>query len=500
VDAIGYIRVSKVGGREGDSFISPDEQRKAIDRKASREGLNIVQYLEELDASGGDNTRPKWNEALRQIERGKVKALVVWNLSRFSRSTIDGLRAIERVEAAGGSLFSEAGDVGDTTPSGKLTRTIFLGLAQMERERAREGFRAAQRAAIERGVFTASRVPTGYSRNPKTRKLEPNEMAPVIRTMFERRAKGASWVELVNYLTQHGGSNKTTSQTVSNMLRNSSYLGWARNGDFVNKKAHPPIVSSRLFEAVATKQVPRKHTGRAAAESLLGGLVVCDNCGYRMFVTSSGRNTLSYACKHIQCKRRASVRVVDLDAEVVSRIFAYMAMIVSAGEGLPEARPWLERNLSDPLRPEAPASGDLAETQAALADAKFLLAKFNEGKREYLKALTPTEFASELSTLRADVEEAQLAYDYARAEHEVPNDHSFSDFRGTWDEWTHESRKEWLGQFIDRVVLTSAQRKRVPVGQRMSLYPAGRGDPAVLDAHGSLQFVGEREFDPPALD
>jgi DNA invertase Pin-like site-specific DNA recombinase len=56
-------------------------------------------------------TRPKWNEALARIESGEIGALALWNLSGFSRSTIDGLNAIERIEAAGGALYSAAGDV-----------------------------------------------------------------------------------------------------------------------------------------------------------------------------------------------------------------------------------------------------------------------------------------------------------------------------------------------------------------------------------------------------
>ena len=131
----------------------------------------------------------------------------------------------------------------------------------MERERARDNFATAQRAAIERGVYTASKVPTGYTRNPDTRKLEPNEMAPVIRQMFEMRAKGASWVELVKHLMAHGGSDKTTAQTVSNMLRNPAYIGVARHGEFRNKKAHEPIVSRRLFDAVQGKQVSGNTPG-----------------------------------------------------------------------------------------------------------------------------------------------------------------------------------------------------------------------------------------------
>ena len=40
--AIGYIRVSRVGGREGDSFLSPALQRQSIERVCQREGLELV--------------------------------------------------------------------------------------------------------------------------------------------------------------------------------------------------------------------------------------------------------------------------------------------------------------------------------------------------------------------------------------------------------------------------------------------------------------------------
>src|SRR5262245_26604014 len=62
--AIGYVRVSRVGGRSGDSFISPELQTQSIERVCQREGLTLVDVVEELDASGGDATRPLWNECL----------------------------------------------------------------------------------------------------------------------------------------------------------------------------------------------------------------------------------------------------------------------------------------------------------------------------------------------------------------------------------------------------------------------------------------------------
>jgi DNA invertase Pin-like site-specific DNA recombinase len=147
---IGYVRVSKTGGRAGDSFLSPELQREQIERLAGREGLEVAEWIEELDASGGDSKRPGWNRALEAVERGAVQGIACWNWSRLSRSTRDFLNAWDRVEAAGGRLFS-ATEQTDDTAAGKVTRTILLAIAENERDRARAGFAASTASAVERG-------------------------------------------------------------------------------------------------------------------------------------------------------------------------------------------------------------------------------------------------------------------------------------------------------------------------------------------------------------
>lgn len=76
VKVIGYVRVSRVGGREGDSFISPALQREQIEAVARREGLTVARVIEELDASGGDAKRPGWNEAIEAVESGEARGVV----------------------------------------------------------------------------------------------------------------------------------------------------------------------------------------------------------------------------------------------------------------------------------------------------------------------------------------------------------------------------------------------------------------------------------------
>src|SRR5262245_29747770 len=92
--AIGYIRVSRVNGRSGDSFISPDVQRKQIRRLARAKGATVVAWFEDLDQSGGKYERPGFQAALELIEAGDADLFLVAKLSRFARSAGDTHKAL----------------------------------------------------------------------------------------------------------------------------------------------------------------------------------------------------------------------------------------------------------------------------------------------------------------------------------------------------------------------------------------------------------------------
>src|SRR5215216_6000528 len=51
--AIGVVRVSRVGQRDGERFVSPSEQAERIRSACERDGLELIKTVEELDVSGG---------------------------------------------------------------------------------------------------------------------------------------------------------------------------------------------------------------------------------------------------------------------------------------------------------------------------------------------------------------------------------------------------------------------------------------------------------------
>src|SRR2546430_2861394 len=110
------------------------------------------------------------------VESGQVKGIAVWNISRASRSTRDFLNAWERIEQAGGRVYSAQEDL-----SNKMLRTILLAIAENERERATAGVRAATINALDRGIWCASKIPYGYRRDEERKLVVVPEDAAVVR-------------------------------------------------------------------------------------------------------------------------------------------------------------------------------------------------------------------------------------------------------------------------------------------------------------------------------
>jgi DNA invertase Pin-like site-specific DNA recombinase len=453
--AIGYIRVSRVGDRLGDSFISPDLQRASIERVCDREALDLIDVLEELDASGGNPNRKKWNQAIERIEAGEAQALVVWNLSRFSRSLQDALNANERIEAAGGRLFSEEGDIG------KFGRHVLWAVAEMERDRTREGFLAAQtRAVMDKAIHIAAKCPVGYKRNAQ-RVLEADpETAPLVREAFQRRIAGASWTDLAKWSAEVHPLMPTTRKGMRDLLSNRAYLGEARgvNG-LVNPAAHQPIVSQADLTKASKRQKALRTGNLKNAEALLRGFLTCGNCGQHLYLCYTGKaKKLAYNCRNPHCEIHAYIQAEPLEqwfeADLLERFDASKAKLHLSNE-----------------------TGDLTAAAKALEDAESDLAAWVDNI-EGMKAIGADRWnakAAELQTIRnmaaQEVESIKSAQDAPT----VP-----ADLREWWGEQTLESRREFLDKFISHVEVEPAHGKRnIPVETRVHIFGSGVAVPGL---------------------
>ena len=186
----GYVRVSRVGGREGPTFISPTVQRERIESWAKASGHEIVAWHEDLDQPGSRLARPGLTRAMERVEGGESQGIVVARLDRFGRSVVHLAGLIERLRAAGGALFAVNEGIDTRGATGKLVADILGAIAEWELVRIRDNWASARSAAASRGVYLAE-APVGY-RKTDAGSLEPNEWAGAVEEVFRRRAGGES--------------------------------------------------------------------------------------------------------------------------------------------------------------------------------------------------------------------------------------------------------------------------------------------------------------------
>jgi site-specific DNA recombinase len=321
-----YVRVSKVGGRAGESFISPDVQADEIKRWAEANGAHVTWHEPELDVSGGTMDRPIFGAIMERIRTGQTQGIIVAKLDRFARSLVGALDTLHELDEHGAVLVCTRDNIDLSTSTGRAFMRILLVFAELEKERIAENFGDATKRAIERGVFIANGAPFGYDRQDG--KLKLGELAPIVREVFLRRGAGEGPTALAALLNERAplpNDNQWTTQRVWRLLQTRAYQGHVYYGDRVNTSAHEPIVSEVEWERAQLTKAP--SAARTSAPALLSGLVRCSACRYALAPSRAGSDRL-YRCRkqHASgaCPAPAQIRQSRLDAFVEERFLEAM--------------------------------------------------------------------------------------------------------------------------------------------------------------------------------
>lgn len=286
---VGYLRVSHVGTRKG-NLRSPDEQEGEISTWANAHGHEVDFLPPELDKKGGDPERKIFRRGVESVKSGHYSGLVVAYLSRAGRDLRLMLDLWDEVEGAGGVFYSARENIDASTPNGKLQRNIRASIDQHELEERRDGFERATKSAVERGIWQRRQTPRGYDKDLETRRLRPTKAAAEVQKAAEDYLAGTTILELGRRLGMTPGG-------VRAMLRNRVYLGELKVRSYVNREAHPAILSEGTFEAVQRKLGAASRPPRSdeAPVMLLAGLVRCAACGHVMTRARSHAD-LVYRC------------------------------------------------------------------------------------------------------------------------------------------------------------------------------------------------------------
>jgi len=320
--AAGYIRVSQVGGRSGDSFLSPDLQRDRITAWAAYRGYTITEWYVDLDVSGRSGVRrPEFERMMQDAAAGHFEMVAVYRLTRFGRSVKDTAARYSELQALGVGLASVTEDLDTSTAGGKLLQNMLFALAEFESERIGEEWASVHANRRGRGLAHVSRGIYGYVVDGASITGIDPERAAVIEGIYRGRLAGESWRQISDRLEQMGissprGEPRWGQTTLANILRNPLYAGLVSQGDELIEAQHPAIIPRPVWEQVQALH-PRHARLARFGTGLASGLVVCAGCDYHMArATSGGRRV--YRCtayRHSRaCDAAAQITADPLDA------------------------------------------------------------------------------------------------------------------------------------------------------------------------------------------
>ena len=320
-----YIRLSVEDNRTGSISI---ETQKLIINHFLESKPEIFVYDTYIDngATGTNFQRPGFQQMLSDIEAGLINCIIVKDLSRLGRNSIDTGYYIEQYFPAHKVRFIAVTDQYDTDDPNDVHAGIILPLKNMINEAYAidigRKIKAQQRQAMKDGEFVGGRTPYGYLKAPDNchQLVVDPEAASVVRQIFQWASEGVGYNPIALRLNEAGvmtpgyykkaqglithenllGSGKWQTRTVAKILRCETYTGDMVQGHSKTvdhkqvragadnlisvRNTHEAIVSRELFDSVqsmlnATVEEYKAKEIKAYTPNPLKGKIFCAHCG-----------------------------------------------------------------------------------------------------------------------------------------------------------------------------------------------------------------------------
>jgi len=154
---------------------SCERQERDLLTLAMRAGYEVVGIYKET-GSGARLDRAERKNVMALAQARQIDAVLVTELSRWGRSTMDLLHTLRELEARRVSLIAMSGMAFDLgTATGRMLATVLAGIAEFERDLLRERVRSGLAAARARGKVLGRRP----GQRPKSDRLAPKVLALV---------------------------------------------------------------------------------------------------------------------------------------------------------------------------------------------------------------------------------------------------------------------------------------------------------------------------------
>ena len=442
-----YIRLSVEDNKK--RGCSVENQKMVLDDfLADKPDFVVYDTYIDNGLTGTNFHRPGFQKMLSDIEAGHINCVIVKDLSRLGRNSIDTGYYIEQYFYAHNIRFIAVTDQFDTAEPGNLHGGIMLPLKNMINEAYAldigRKIKAQTRQAMKDGEYIGARAPYGYRKDPDNchKLLVDEETAPVVKQIFEWAYEHVALNRIACNLNEMGiaspslykkstgiinnpklvGSGQWQTRTVASILKSEVYTGdlvqgrtkiidhrQVRAGDdnlIIARRTHEAIISREIFDAVQEyrKQVSEESKAvpkRPFTPNIFKGKVFCADCGRSLHRHRDGRKKYMdtywlYCLTNSRVAKNTCKGVMIQESELIATVTAILEkeLSVALGMSLPlfqlEVR---QKQKKDGLKSEISAKRQDIEKQRRLI--RGLYENFVQG------ILTSEEY----SKLKADYEE-----------------------------------------------------------------------------------------------
>ncbi len=366
-----YARLSQEDALDGESN-SIANQKKILLKYATDNGFPNPTFFIDDGVSGVTFDRPGWNEMIRLAEAGKVKAVIVKDMSRMGRDYLKVGYYTEsffaerdiRYIAINDGVDSDKGD-NEFTPFRNLFNDFYA------RDTSKK-IRAVMRAKGNSGEHLCTNPPYGYRKdaNDKKKWIVDEEAAEVVKRIFALCIAGKGPMQIAKLLTadriltvkayyaKRDGKRMPDSlyrwdyKSIAGILERPEYTGCTVNFKTYSKShklkkrlqnapenyrifpnTQPAIIEEQVFERVQELRANKRRPTKTGKQGLFSGLLYCADCGEKLYFCTT--NSFSPNQDHYVCSNYKSntgtcsahfIREETLKLFVLQRIFAVTAM------------------------------------------------------------------------------------------------------------------------------------------------------------------------------
>lgn len=294
-----YIRVSTEEQVEGYSL---NAQVNTLRQYADLQGWDITKVYADEGISGKSiSGRPQLQQLINDIQLGDLDGVLVWKISRLSRSLYDTLHLLRKFDEYGVKFMSYSENFDTSTPIGRLVLQLMAGIAEMERNTLSDNVKLGMKQKALEGGYNGG-ILFGYDSIDGSLFINEKE-AEIVKIIFREYAQGKGLKAIANKLNKAGFVTKRQKLFsiggIGAILDNPTYIGkirWNRMQDWNTKRRkgknpnpviadgkHKPIITEEIWCLVQELRANKSFKQRQSNEPfLLNALIRCPVCNQGM--------------------------------------------------------------------------------------------------------------------------------------------------------------------------------------------------------------------------